>query len=81
MTKQILKVDVNDFAQVVSCVGFMITLFGSTMPDGSQKDLAINMGDNLIDILFKYSSDDKREQMEQIHKILLTEEADTSVTN
>ena len=81
MGKQVLKVDANDFAQVVSCVGFVTTIVGLSLPDGPQKELAIKMGDDLIDMLFKYSSEDKQSEMQDIRNLLFTNEADTSVVN
>lgn len=79
--KQVLEVDVNDFAQLISCVGYTITLVGLALPDGRQKDLALEMGDNLISLLLKYSSEEKQEFLEQASKEILTNEADTSVIN
>ena len=81
MSKQILEIDVDDFAQLISCVGYVITLVGLAIPDSPQKALAIRMGDDLIDMMLKYSSDEKREHLEHIREMIITAEADTSVSH
>jgi len=81
MAKQVLEVDANDFAKVISCVGYTLTLLGLSLPDGRQKELALGMGDDLIDVMLKYSNDDKRKKLENLREVLLTSEADTSVSN
>lgn len=81
MVKQVLTVDIDDFAQVVSSVGYLISIVGVALPDSPQKDLAEIMGDNLVDLLMKYSSEEKQEEYKNLIEILMTNEADTSVSN
>ena len=79
--KQTEVVDANDFAQVIAALGFTINIVGLALPKGDQQELALAMGDDLIHLLLKYSSDDKREELMQIKNMLMTEQADTTVAN
>lgn len=81
MVKQINKVSADDFAQVVSCLGYITTIVGLALPKGPQQDLAMHMGDELIDIMLKYSSEEQQKYLKTMKEMLLTEEADTSVAN
>jgi len=81
MTEQATEVSVDDFAKVISCVGFITSYIGMSIPDGPQRDLAIGMGDDLIEMLLKYADDERREYLETIQAMLLTSGADTSVEN
>lgn len=79
MTKQVNKVSADDFAQVTSCLGYITTLVGLALPKGPQQDLAMHMGDELIDIMLKYSSEEQQKYLNEMRELLITEEADTSV--
>ena len=88
MTKQVLKVEADDFAQVVSCVGFVTNVVAVALPDGPQKTLGLQMGNDLIHLVMKYSNEKKQKHLKglltQLNKDVLTEmanEADTSVPN
>ncbi len=85
MTKQVLKIEATDFAQVISCLGFITSIIGETLPAGQQKTLCTTMGNDLIDLLLKYSTEEKQQGLKSIladaTAEVLTEGADTSVSN
>ena len=81
MSKQTLTVDVDDFALVVSYLGFVTSVIGELCPDGPQRNFTMHIGDNLIELLLKYSDTETKEQLIELQKILITAEADTSVEN
>ena len=81
MSKQAKIVDVNDFSQVLSCLGLVVNTMGLAMPKGPHKKTAIDMGDDMLTLLLKYSSDEKREKLIKFIKVLVTEDVDTSVSN
>lgn len=81
MAKQTMEVDVNDFAQVISCVGLTLTMVGLSLPDSPQKELIINMGDELLVLLLKYSSEDKQEFLLEMKNAMITDQADMTVIN
>lgn len=82
MSKKVLTVSADDFAKVVSCLGFITTLVGLALPEDSpQQALTIKMGDDLIEVLLKYSSEEDQEHLNTMRQVLLANEADTSVSN
>lgn len=85
MTKQVLTIEADDFAQLISCLGFVTSLVGEALPKGKQKSLCVDMGNDLITLLLKYSSEEKQEGLKTIltdaTAEILTDEADTSIIN
>ena len=81
MSKQAKIVDVDDFSQVLSCLGLVVTTIGLSMPDGPHRKIAIEMGDDILSLLLKYSNDEKREDLLTLIKTITTENADTSTAH
>ena len=72
MSKKVLTVSADDFAKVVSCLGFITTLVGLALPEDSpQQALTIKMGDDLIEVLLKYSSEEDEENIKRMRKVVL----------